>query len=503
MSQKIFLSIILGFLTGVFVSSIFLIGISLVLFFALLGIVFLALAILNIGPKKTILLFSIFLIFVSIGILRFYIKDTNEPKNKLDNFVGQSVSIEGIVRSEVDVRESGQRLLVSADKLNFREEIYPINQRILVSTELFPKYSYGDRVKVEGKLETPENFVTDIGKEFDYKSYLKKDSIFYAISFARVEVVGRGEGSALKSGILSIKHRFLGSVNSIMPEPESALLGGLLLGTKQSLGEKLQQSFVDTGLVHIVVLSGYNVTIIVESLIKALSFLSVSAGIYFGGFAIVLFIIMTGAGATIVRAGIMAILALVARATGRTSDITRALLLAAALMVMHNPYILFFDISFQLSFMATLGLIFVSPIFARWFKFIPERFGLREVVSATIGVQAFVLPFILYKMGNLSIVAPITNTLVLPLIPMTMFFGFLSGLIGLASHILSMPFGWVAFVLLKFEIWVAEAFSHLPFATIKLTHFPLVLVIIFYALAGWYLWKYYQAHESKSYEIRK
>lgn len=497
MSNKIFLSIIFGFLTGVLIASAVTIGPAFVCGFGVLSICFLVLGLWNFLPRITSLVIALFCIFISIGMLRFYIKDISQLNHQLDNFVDQEVVIEGVIQSEVDVRESSQRLLVSADTLSFKGEDYLIEQHILVSTELFPKYRYGDRVSVDGKLETPENFVTDVGKEFDYISYLKKDSIFYTISFADVEVLARGEGSRLKSGILFVKHKFLDSIESVIPAPESALLGGLLLGTKQSLGEKLQQSFVDTGLVHIIVLSGYNVTIIAEALIKVLSFASITAGLYFGGFAIVLFVIMTGAGATIVRAGIMAILALVARATGRTSDITRALLLAAALMVLHNPYILYFDISFQLSFMATLGLIYVSPIFAKWFRFIPERFGLREVISATIGVQAFVLPFILYKMGNLSLIAPITNTLVLPFIPLTMFLGFVSGALGFISHALALPFGWLAFILLKFEIWVAEAFSSLSFATITISYVPFIIILIVYALFVWYLVRYYKKHESR------
>jgi competence protein ComEC len=497
MTNKVFLSTIFGFLTGILLASLVSTNIYFVACAALIGTLFLVLAIANFVPRTSALVASLFFIAIAFGVLRFYIKDSAEPRHELDNFVEENVEVVGIIKSEVDVRQSSQRILLSAEKITLRGESYDIDQKILVSTELFPQYDYGERIKVSGKLKTPENFTTDIGKEFDYISYLRKDSIFYTMSFAHAEVLARGEGSKLVAGILFVKHRFLESIESVIPAPESALLGGLLLGTKQSLGDKLQQSFVDTGLVHIIVLSGYNVTIIAEALIKLLSFISISAGIYFGGLAIVLFVIMTGAGATIVRAGIMAILALVARATGRTSETTRALLLAAALMVLHNPYILFFDISFQLSFMATLGLIFVSPIFTKWFRFIPERFGLREVISATIGVQAFVLPFILYKMGNLSLVAPFTNTLVLPLIPMTMFFGFVSGSLGFISNILALPFGWLAYILLKFEIGVVEIFSRLPFATIKLAHLPFIIVVIFYGMAGWYLIRYYKNHEIK------
>jgi competence protein ComEC len=494
MNNKIFLSIIFGFLTGVFIGSLFKTTIAFVFLVATIALCFLILSLFNKNSRKVFLLVSIFIIFVSLGILRFYVKDISEPKNELDNFVGQNVTLDGFISDEIDTRQSSQRLLVSVDTISLNNRSYKINQKILVSTELFPEYFYGDKIKVSGKLQIPQNFITDIGKEFDYIDYLKKDSIFYTMSFGQVERVGQGEGNKLRAGILSIKKKFINSIENIIPSPESSLAGGLLLGTKQSLGEDLQQDFVNTGLVHIIVLSGYNVTIIAEALIRVLSFVSISFGIYVGGLAIIIFAIMTGAGATIIRASIMAILALVARATGRNYEILRALMLAAALMVLYNPYTLFYDISFQLSFMATLGLIFMSPIFKKGFKFIPEHFGLREIISATIGVQVFVLPFILYKMGNLSLIAPITNTLVLPLIPMTMFFGFAAGATSFIFRLLALPFAWLAYILLKFEILVVQTFSKLSFSTVKLAHFPFALVIIFYVGVGWYLFRYYKKH---------
>jgi competence protein ComEC len=142
---------------------------------------------------------------------------------------------------------------------------------------MFPVHEYGDRVRVSGKLSTPENFITDTGKEFDYINYLRNDSIFYTMSFAHVETLDHGEGSRLVAGILYVKHAFLRSIESIIPAPESALMGGLLLGTKQSLGTELQNDFVRTGLVHVIVLSGYNVTIIAEALMKVFSFVSISS----------------------------------------------------------------------------------------------------------------------------------------------------------------------------------------------------------------------------------
>lgn len=447
------------------------------------------------GSRSVFLLTALFLVSASLGMLRFHMKDAREPKELLSNFVGQNVTLEGVIRQEVEMRENNQRIVLTATSLESESVTYPIEAKILVTTDLFPEYFYGDHVRVSGTLKKPENFMTDIGKVFDYKNYLGVESIFYTVSFARVELLGEDQGSFVTSKILALKHAFLDHIEAAIPAPESALLSGLLLGVKSSLGEKLRQAFVDTGLVHIIVLSGYNVTIIAEAVVKTLAFAGAMAGSYAGGVFIVLFVIMTGAGATIVRAGVMALLALLARIVGRGYVITRALMIAACLMILHNPYILAFDISFQLSFLATLGLIYATPVFDRLFKRLPKAFGFRDITSATFATQLTVLPFLLHKMGNLSVIAPLTNVLVLPLVPMTMFYGFMAGTLSFVWPVLGMPFGFIAFVLLKYEIFVVTLFAKLPFASFTISHFPAVLTVLCYTVIVWYVYRFHKKHE--------
>lgn len=494
MRDRLFFAVLFGFLGGVLIGSFLNVNLAFVFFGASVVLVFLLVAVLHKEKKEFFILAAIAVLGLSIGFLRFYMKDVKQPKQTLDNFVEQNVSLSGIIEEEVEHRQSNQRILLSADKIMDKGNEYPIHSNILISTDLYPEYAYGDRVVASGKLMIPKNFTTDAGKEFDYVDYLKKDSIYYTMSFAKVVLVEKDKASPVKSFLLKIKGKFLNAIEDILPPPESGLLAGLILGIKSSLPEELQAAFVDTGLVHVIVLSGYNVTIIAESLIKMLSFASVATGIYVGAAGIILFAVMTGGGSTIIRASIMAILALYARATGRNYDIIRALLFAAFIMVLINPYILVFDISFQLSFLATLGLIFMSPIFKEKFKFLPERFGIREIAGATIGVQVFVLPFILYKMGNLSLIAPITNLIILPFIPMTMFFGFIASSLAFIHRLVAMPFSFISYILLKFEIITVKGFAKLPFASLHLSYFPFALVLIFYIFLAWYLYHYYEKH---------
>jgi competence protein ComEC len=284
----------------------------------------------------------------------------------------------------------------------------------------------------------------------------------------------------VKNALFAIKNKFLEKMNFAISPPESLLMGGLILGEKTAFSEELRQSFIDTGTIHIVALSGYNITIVAEWFMKLFSSLPQNIGISMGMFAILLFILMTGASSTAVRAGIMAALALVARATGRNYDVARALVLAGVIMVLINPFVLAYDVSFQLSFIATVAVIFFTPKIEKYFLWVLAR-KLRDIISVTFAAYIFVLPFVLFKMGNLSLVALPANILILPFIPFTMFLGFLTSFLGLIWYGFSLPFGYLSYLILHYELSVVGFLSEVPFASFSIPDFPLLLVLIIYA----------------------
>jgi competence protein ComEC len=261
-----------------------------------------------------------------------------------------------------------------------------------------------------------------------------------------------------------------------------SLLGGLVVGAKEALGKDLLDTFRAAGVVHIVVLSGYNVSIIARYVVRALAPLPRSLGWGIGSLLIVLFAMLTGGSATIVRASIMALLVFVAQMGGRRFDALRALFAAAFVMILHNPYILAFDPSFQLSFLATFGLIAYAPVFEKWFSSFPNTFGLREILAATFATELFVLPFLLWVSGTFSIVAPLTNVLVLWTVPFTMGIGFVVGCIALVSTAVAYPFAGIAYGILSYQLWIIEHLASLPFATLQLPVIPLWLVVIVYGV---------------------
>lgn len=429
---------------------------------------------------RKILLISLAIIAATLIFWwRFNLSERELSMARIDSRLESKVAILGMIDNDPESGDKSIKFILKSKD----------HKRYLITADLGQKFHYGQKIIAEGKLEKPENFITENGREFDYVHYLAKDKIYYLIKYADVEAVGEA-GNPIKKILFKIKNSFLDSIGRILNPPESTLLGGLLLGNSGKFTDELNEAFIRTGTIHIVALSGFNVTIVAEAIMRFFKvFLSQSWSISLGIISIILFAIMTGAGSTIIRASIMAILALIARATGRTYAATRALIIAGIIMVLLNPLILFYDVSFQLSFLATFGIIHLAPRFERYFKWLPKILELPSIAATTAAAYVFVLPFLLYKMGVLSIVALPVNILILPFIPMTMFFGFAASLVGMISNTLALPFSFISHLLLGYELGIIKWFSSLNFAAVNIDQFSLILVILIYLIYLWIMFK--------------
>ncbi len=485
--QKFFYLVVGGFVLGVLWHSFFDFGVWFSVFVLGLGALILC-TLCVLKNKRSILLVGVLIVSISFGLLRYDIANLHQGSVLVDSLVNQTVVAEGVVIDEPDVRDNNTNYTIRLHSV-FDEEV---SEKVRVVTSSYPQLAYGDAVLLLGELEKPKGFRTDTGKYFDYASFLSKDDIFYQMIFPQLEFISSGHGGFVKQYLFTFKNAFLSRLQKLIPDPQVSLLGGLILGAKQSLGEKLQEYFRTTGIIHIVVLSGFNVTIVALAIMYMFAFLPRMFGLSLGVLGIILFAIITGGSATVVRASIMVLFVLLAKASGRTYDMARALLLAGFLMVLHNPKILLNDASFQLSFLATLGLIVLAPKLEVYARFVPTWWHLREFATATVATQIFVLPLLLYKIGELSLVALPVNLLVLITVPITMLFGFLAGVISFVSGFLAIPFAFVAYTFLSYQLKVVELFANIPFASVQINVFPLWLMLGFYLVYGLVLWKIYK-----------
>jgi competence protein ComEC len=411
---------------------------------------------------------------------------------QLKNNVGEKVELEGVIVEEPVKKESYTQLIVLINTFiveNFSQEIQPT--KILVYDDAYSKRNYGDKVTLKGKLLKPENFEGDAGREFNYVQYLAKDKIFFLIKYASVSLVSENNGNKVKTFVLKLKNNFVRSLDNGIAFPESRLAAGIIVAGKQSLPKTIQDEFQETGTIQVVVLSGYNVTIIAEMMMALLRMLPQMLGLSLGALSIFLFTIATGGSATIIRAVIMALIALFAQGIDKRYNAGRALLVAALLMLFFNPMLLFFDPSFQLSFLATAGLIYATPVAERWLVRIPEKMKLREVVASTLATQIFVTPFLMYLTGAASIVALPANIFLSFLIPVAMLLSFVTGLLGTVSWFFAWPVGFLAFVILKIILTLVHFFSLLPFASVSFVAFPFWVLMLVYIGFTYYLVKFY------------
>jgi len=463
--SQTFLFLCLSFIVGVFIQSIINFPRLLWLGILVLGIM---IAVLFWGRQNKAVVFGFCLMILVGGAWRYLASSNAMNSIKQFNDKGR-VTLVGVVVEEPDVRSDNTKYIMAAQS--------PGRGKILAVAKKYPAYQYGDKLEIIGQLKTPQS-----DEDFDYQKYLAKDDIYSIVYYPEIKLVAQNQGNWLLGRLLVVKNKFKNSVSQILSEPQAALLGGLLLGEKRGLPEDLMAAFSRTGTTHIIALSGFNITIIAVALMALFNFFMVRRQISFwiSVAIIILFVLMVGAGASVVRAAVMGILVLLAQQAGRLYQIKNALIFAGALMISINPKVLVWDVGFQLSFAATLGLVYISPILQKWLEAdkddssLPGSIGafaksdksVKLILVATLSAQIAVLPLLVINFGQLSLIAPLANLLVLPVIPITMLFGFLAALAGLLFLSLGQIFGWLSWLLLTYEIKVIELLAKIPLAAV-------------------------------------
>jgi competence protein ComEC len=201
---------------------------------------------------------------------------------------------------------------------------------------------------------------------------------------------------------------------------------GILIGARKTLPLEIVNNFTATGVSHIVAVSGYNISIIILALEKMSWWIGRKPAFWTSLIIIIMFVIMTGASSSVIRAAVMGSLVLFSFASGRLYSITPSLFFAVIIMLLFNPKILFWDIGFQLSFLATCGIIYILPMLEQLTEKFGELFNLKSYFLTTCSAIIATTPLILFNFEKFSIVAPLVNVLVLPVVPPVMLFGFLS-----------------------------------------------------------------------------
>jgi len=501
-ASKIFLYFCLSFIGGIFFSSYLLNFLpSIIIYILLIGLILGILLISIFWKHKKLVVMGFSVLFLVLGIWRHQQIELNIGNNELRRFndSNQNITLIGTVSAEPDIREKSIKLTLISEQLIINNKQVDLEGKILLTTWRYPEYDYGDKLKIVGKLESPSE---DIGG-FNYRDYLKKDGIYSIMSWPEIEVLEkenyRGSFSVIYAKILQAKEKLRKSIYQNLSPPQSTILGAMILGDKSRLSDSLKDKLSIVGLRHITAISGLHVTILTSILMTILIGLGFwrQQAFWFSIILITLFIIMTGLQPSAVRAGIMGGLFLSGQYLGRTSVSSRSIIMAAALMLAYNPFLLKLDIGFQLSFLAMMGIIYLMPFFQDLLKKIPTVLQLKSVLVMTLSAQVFTLPILIYNFGHFSLVAPITNILVVPLLPFVMLSGFIFAIAG----IIFQPLGWLlslpAWGLLTYLVKLVEWFSGFSQSYFGVENFHWIWLIIIYLILVFIIWRLQESRKLK------
>jgi len=468
--------------------------------------------------KQSFIFVLLCILFFILGIIRtlLFLPDINE--NHIAYYNGQTKEFVGKVIKEPDVR---------IDKSYYVVEAKEFSGRIKITTQLYPEYQYGDILNINCKLQKPEN---KKDSKFRYDKFLALEKVYSICYFPKInryqsDCHSEESKNLLKEGdilrqaqddsdvddnvvtqcssffnslykkIFIFKSKIASQINLLWSEPEASFIAGLLYGYRGGFPESLQENFNKTGLTHIVAISGFNISIISIFLMTLLIYLGLyrKQSFWVTITGIFLFVVFVGSSASVVRAGVMGSLVLTAKYIGRPSRVFNIIILTLVLMLIINPLSLLWDVGFQLSFVAVLGLVYLSPIIEEKMYTYMNRIKhvhflelIIKLLSATLSAIIVTLPLVLYHFERFSIVAPITNILVLWIIPWLMLFGFLSFALSFLFFPLGQILAWIVSVGLKYVIILVNWFGGKPWSSIEFTMPTYFIVILYLVLIWWY-----------------
>lgn len=472
-SKKVLL-ILLVFLSGLLSASFFSFG------YFFISLSFVGAGILFVISRDWRLALAVFLVFGGgFWYANHAIKTFSQ--SRLFNYHGQNVSVTGQVVGRLEQGKYENKVSLASVTINGAAS--KNRTKILVFVPLSSDFGFGDRLQFHCLLMAPEKI-----DNFNYPLYLAAKNIS-TICAKPQELVSLAKCQnwrcrGLNGFFALFASRLERKIFLLLPSPKAELLQGILFGETGGLPQELKENFKQTGTTHLMAVSGLNLTILSFLITNVLFTLHASRKKAFIFTSIILFIFigLVGFSASSVRAGLMGMLGSLALISGRLNLSLNSIFLAAAVLLLFNPMLLVADLGYQLSFLAMLGLYFFTPFFQKICRFLPEKYEIRSSLVMTLSAQTFVLPWLIYKFGRLSLISPLTNLLLLPLMPVLMAAGLLVLAVSffLPASIVAI-FSWPLWLALNYIIAVVTWGARLPFSSLNIS-LSLGMTVLTYSL---------------------
>jgi len=359
-------------------------------------------------------------------------------------------------------------------------------------------YEYGDVVKFSGNLKLPQSKRNPGG--MDYRAYLLQKGISCSMFTRQIEKIGTATINPFMKLAYSVREMLTVFFDKILPKDLSSLLTGITLGLKGNISGPMLQAFSDSGVIHVLAVSGLHVGLIYGFLYIIINRFGISGFWTFGigSLAIFFYAIMAGSSPSVIRASIMVCTVMLGRTIGRNSDSLNNLCLAALILLILNPLNLF-TVSFQLSFSAALGIILFYKIFKAKLSFLPE--SISSSIAVVISAQLLVWPFTAYYFHKVSLIGFLTNPIVVPMVGFVLILGLIGGFLGLFLPWIGAIFVKVSGLLLVIVQRLALFSSSLPGATIVIPIISPLFFILYFLLLLIFFYKPFENRIKNSYKI--
>jgi competence protein ComEC len=427
--------------------------------------------------NKKLRVISLLVVFLLFGLARVESEKLSEVKilevNALNN---QNISAEGEIFLMPEVKNGRQKIVLKNIKDINSGSV--IDGKVVVYTSEYPEYNFSDKIKIKGTIKIPENF-----DSFEYRNYLFSKGVYYISYYPEIELVARNK-SGIYFQIIEFRKYAGDLVKKIFPQPQAGIVSAMTLGMKSGISDKVLDAFNKTGTRHIIAISGLHLTVI--ALILMYSLLAVGLNrnhaFYFAVLGIAFFVTLVGFPSSAVRAAVMSGLVLLAVKIGRLSNAGNAIIFAGVLMLLYNPNWLRYDVGFQLSFAATLGIVYIFPKLNSLFEKYSNFLNIKTIFLITISAQLATLPIVINNFGNFSLLSVFANVLILPFVPMVMLGGFLVVAVGSVNLFLAQVLSWPVWAVLSYQIAAIEFFSRIDLGYLSFEKISAWFIVFYYAI---------------------
>lgn len=425
----------------------------------------------------------------ALGGLRYSFVPQSSDVAQYNNLGG--LTVEGVVSAEPDVRDDRVEVRLEVQTVTRIGQTVSSSGLVLVQAPASASLHYGDRIIATGLLVIPS-----VSDTFSYRDYLARSGVFSIMPDASVEVKSSGEGNALLRMLLDFKDRARQLIGQSLPEPSAGLLTGILLGDARGLSSEISNAFSAVGASHIIAISGFNMAVLSGVVMGLLARFNVRPRLaaFIGLTVIAVYTVLVGASASVVRAAIMSSMLVIGSLLRRKSYVPTSLAFVAVLLSLQNPTVLW-DVGFQLSLFATLGLaLFANPLTdyfnAGLARLFPRRTALiigdfvGEPLIVSIAAQIMSLPLILLYFGKLAVVSLAVNLLVIPVQSVLMVLGLAATFLAFVVFPVAQILFWLDMLLLGWTLGAVRAFARLPFAQVDVQIDPRLIALFYVVVIG-------------------